>query len=94
MVSQVETISLKELMEDWGKPALLKLDIEGGEHDLFLNAPEFCAQIPVILAELHDSIVPGCEKLLLNISADRTVKRDTGEKLLSYDPSRLAEMLR
>lgn len=84
-MSEVETLSLKRLIAKWGNPAVLKLDIEGGEHEIFSNAPELCVQIPVILAELHDSIVPGCEKLFRGLSADRTVKRDAREKLLSYD---------
>ena len=91
LVAEVETISLRQVVECWGNPAVLKLDVEGGEYDIFANARELCNEIPVILVELHDGIVPGCGEALRALSGRRKMERDAGEKVLSYDERLLAD---
>jgi FkbM family methyltransferase len=41
------------------QPFLLKIDIEGGEKDLFSHSREWVQQFPIIIIELHDWMLPG-----------------------------------
>ncbi len=82
---EVETISLGEILERHpGRPiGLLKLDIEGAEKALFDQASAELSRIPIVLAELHDRIVEGCEESFRRFSKGRTVKKFSGEKYAS-----------
>lgn len=40
-------------------PFLVKIDIEGGEHELFAGNTEWVALTPLIIIELHDWMLPG-----------------------------------
>jgi len=61
----------------------LKLDIEGGEFELFRESSEVLRKIPSILVELHDDIVPGCTAEFEKFSSSRQVIQTDGEKWLS-----------
>lgn len=41
---------------------LVKLDVEGAEREILVNAGGWIAQSQVLIAELHDRFVPGCSK--------------------------------
>lgn len=43
---------------------LLKLDVEGAECELFTNPGDWLKQTRIIVAELHDRIIPGCSEAL------------------------------
>lgn len=62
---------------------ILKLDIEGGEKDLFDRDREALAEIPAIIAELHDRILDGCSAAFFGFSANRWVIDNGGEKYIS-----------
>ena len=47
------------LMVYGGTPYLLKIDIEGGEDDIFKTAGETIGRFPIIAMELHDWLFPG-----------------------------------
>jgi len=66
---------------------VLKLDIEGGELDLFLNDAETLGEVKIIVAELHDRIADGCTKAFNDFSNRRLVFRDNGEKYFSIKQS-------
>jgi Methyltransferase FkbM domain len=40
-------------------PLILKVDIEGGEKELFSGECNWLEQIPVVIIELHDWMLPG-----------------------------------
>jgi len=44
----------------------LKIDIEGAEHELFLNPNTWLSRINVLAIEIHDSMRPGCKSLIYN----------------------------
>lgn len=80
-------LSLCEVRKRFGNPpiGLLKLDIEGAEHAL-LTTPESrnaLRAIPVVAAELHDRIVPGCHAAFTDCFADRDLRHFGPEKLMS-----------
>jgi FkbM family methyltransferase len=62
---------------------LLKLDIEGAEHDLMKGHPDWLGTTRVIFAELHERIVPGCEAVFAAATTNRNNSADRGEKILS-----------
>lgn len=80
---QVPTTSLSSLVASYGTIDLLKIDIEGGEYAVFRGDAATLQDIPLIFAELHDRIVPGCTDAFLNIPGDRKMVNLGGEKLLS-----------
>ena len=55
-IEEIDSVSIKEIIEDY-KIFILKLDIEGAEHDILKNCHQELAGIPVIIIELHDRIV-------------------------------------
>ena len=74
---------LKDLLGQYEKIGLLKLDIEGGEYDLLKNDIKTLKKIPVVFAELHDRIISGCEEMYFKFSKNRILIKDRGEKYLS-----------
>jgi FkbM family methyltransferase len=50
---------IDEQIEHGGTPFIVKIDIEGGEADLFRVSTNWLAVVPVLIIELHDWILPG-----------------------------------
>ena len=67
-------------IEDIG---ILKLDIEGGEYELFKEDSKTLKKIPIIFVELHERIVRGTEKAFYNFSSNRLTIKNKGEKYIS-----------
>jgi FkbM family methyltransferase len=54
VITKVPAITLRELLDEYGEIDLLKVDIEGGEYAVFMNAEEKCFQsINNIVVECH-----------------------------------------
>jgi FkbM family methyltransferase len=85
---QVGITTVPDLMQRFEASGidLLKLDIEGTEHDLLKGSPPWLDATRVIFAELHERIVPGCEAIFAAATAGRSNSRDSGEKILSIRP--------
>lgn len=80
----VEVLSLSELMAAHGaaRVDLLKLDIEGGEYELFETAPEWIDRCEVMIVELHEKIRPGVEDLYTQVTRGRReISRDAEKRL-------------
>lgn len=60
---------------------LLKMDIEGGEREIFLHADEWIANVRHIVAELHDRIIPGCTDAFEEAIVDFPHRHRYGEKI-------------
>jgi FkbM family methyltransferase len=60
----VSALSISTLAERAGVPGfdLVKLDVEGAEREILVNAGAWIARSQVLIAELHDRFVPGCSK--------------------------------
>jgi FkbM family methyltransferase len=60
---EVKVVSVPQILEDFppGKysPLILKIDIEGGEKELFSRDVGWLEQIPLLIIELHDWMLPG-----------------------------------
>jgi len=82
-IANVKAYTISDLVTDFSKLGLLKLDIEGGELDLLRYDNENLRLIPIVFAELHDHISPGCVEQFLDYSKPRILIKDKGEKYLS-----------
>ncbi|MDJ0922069.1 MAG: FkbM family methyltransferase [Henriciella sp.] len=87
-LEEVSLISVAEVRERFdNRPiGLIKLDIEGGEYELFKNPDDHLRNIPVVFVELHDRIVEGCSRVFSDFSRDRLNYKSDGEKHLSLLP--------
>ena len=60
----IDLISINEILAEYSDdtgyaPFILKIDIEGGEADLFEKNIEWIDKFPIIIIELHDWCLPG-----------------------------------
>ncbi len=86
-IRQVRAVTLSELGIDLTKVGLLKLDIEGGERDLFMNDADNLRKLSVVFVELHDRIVAGCTESFNEFSRGRRVEVSSGGKYFSIKQS-------
>jgi len=60
---EVATVSVSQILADYPLdayvPAILKIDIEGGEDDLFSRDVDWLERMAVVIIELHDWLLPG-----------------------------------
>lgn len=85
-VKSLETVkgfTLSDLGVGRDNVGVIKLDIEGGEMELLSLDDKHLSQIPVVLAELHDEIIPGCTEMFFRFSSQRQLVQPPGEKWLS-----------
>lgn len=84
LLSSVKCITIQKIKEIYSKDiGILKLDIEGGEKDIFDSNSIDLKQIKIIFVEIHDYIVKGTFKSFKTFSSDRLVFNFGGEKYLS-----------
>ena len=85
VLAEVPAVTIDRLLELNDKAAIdvLKLDIEGGEHQLLLRGEEWVDKIEAICIELHDRIVPGCTQAYEAATNGRNNSKLPGEKYLS-----------
>ncbi len=85
-LQEVAVTTVPDLMKRFEASGIdiLKLDIEGAEHDLLMAQPPWLQSTRVVFAELHERIVLGCEAVFAAATADRKNSADDrGEKILS-----------
>lgn len=79
----VNSVTLESLGVPLSEVGILKLDIEGGEFDLFTHSSDQLDLIDAVFVELHDRIVAGCSELFFRFSKERQLIKGDGEKYLS-----------
>ena len=69
----IKTISINKIMEKyhWRHIDVLKLDIEGGEKDIFSCELDWLKATRQIIIELHDYKTSGCSQTLINSLCNR-----------------------
>ncbi len=84
VLETVPIVGIGELIETYGEGHALiaKIDIEGAEAALF-RAPAWLDRVGVLMVELHERFVPGCEDLFWEANADRFVFKPQNEKYVS-----------
>lgn len=83
LMETVPAFRLLDIIPDLQRVGAIKLDIEGGEVELFRLDLESMRQIKVWVVELHDRIVGGATEAFLAASAGREVRKLGGEKYFS-----------
>ena len=67
--STIDGIGVEDLIEEFGPIDLLKIDIEGGEVDLFTRSgTDWLGKVGTLAVELHDRMRPGCRAALMSAS--------------------------
>jgi FkbM family methyltransferase len=85
-LAPVATLRVDDVLKQSGRTwiELLKLDIEGGEYAVFSAETGWLASTRVVIAELHDRIVPGCSDVFQRANTGREVWQTPGaEKIIS-----------
>lgn len=84
-LEEVAAMSIEQIRQQYSEKlvGMIKLDVEGAEKQLFEDPNSSLQQIPIVFAELHDRIVPGCTDAFYNFSKNRWVIAAHGEKYLS-----------
>ncbi len=85
VLHEINSVTVPELLQRFGKTAIdiLKLDIEGGEHELLKDRPDWLDKVELICIELHDRIVDGCTQVYEAAVASRRQIATNGEKRIS-----------
>ena len=82
----VSTITIDELLEAEGVSEIdiLKMDIEGGEKEVFQEAGNWVRHTNIIVVELHDRICMGCDRAFYFATKDYDRFERHGEKMTAY----------
>ena len=60
--NNIEMVTIKTILEDYPDdkffPFIVKIDIEGGEENLFSMNTDWIKKIPMVIIELHDWLLP------------------------------------
>jgi hypothetical protein len=61
VIGYVETMTVADIVSAYPEntPFMFKVDIEGGETELFASDTEAISQFPVVVTELHERMFPG-----------------------------------
>lgn len=100
VVAEVDTETVQGLLERWGDggvPVVAKIDIEGGEADLFSGNCSWMDRFPCIVIELHDWMLPGqgtSRNFLKQVAARELDFVHRGENIFLFNPKLTAELLR
>jgi FkbM family methyltransferase len=84
---KVPVISLERILQEYGSERIMicKMDIEGAEHKL-LKQGDWLEKVDILMIELHERIVAGCEKAFEEANRGRFVHPSGGEKMISVGP--------
>lgn len=89
----VPAYTIPTLLARWGegsRPWLAKIDIEGGERELFASGAEWMDQFPILIVEPHDWLLPGTGTVQPLLQALAARQRDfliRGESIVSVTRS-------
>lgn len=79
---EVKTISITDIQNEYGPVNLIKMDIEGAEKEILENDKSL-KDIKVLIVELHERIIAGCNDAFFNFNKERTIIKGDGEKYIS-----------
>lgn len=82
----VECVTIPEFMRQRGleKIDILKMDIEGGEKEIFEHPEGWIDQVELLVVELHDRICPGCTAAFENAVSGFEHRHSDGEKVVVW----------
>jgi hypothetical protein len=83
----VECVTVSGICERYGlgEIGFLKMDIEGAEKEVLEHAEGWIGKVRILAVELHDRIVPGCEKAFESATAGRFARFEKrGDKSFAF----------
>jgi FkbM family methyltransferase len=85
-LGRISGITVKSLMElhKTDQVDILKIDIEGGEIEIFENAEQWIKNVSVIIAELHDKFRVGCARAFYRATGDFEHEVHRGEHVFMF----------
>lgn len=91
-IEKVDTVCIDDILEKHGfdRIMILKMDIEGAELEL-LERSNWLEKTDVLMIELHEKIVAGCERAFQIANESRLVHKTEGEKFISIAPTVLGQ---
>jgi len=83
-VDNVDTVTFDGILREYGFERIMicKMDVEGAEYEL-LRRSDWLEETDVLMIELHERIVPGCEHAFAEANESRFVYSSGSEKLVS-----------
>jgi FkbM family methyltransferase len=95
--SSIPAYTVQDILQGngWEHVDVLKLDIEGAEHEVFAaNSAAWIDRVSVIMVELHEELSPGCGRALFSALGDRDYSVSVcGEHLVIVLKPSVAERL-
>ena len=84
--SKIRCISMFSILQKYNIDFIdiLKIDIEGSEKRVLENSIDWIDKVNVIVIELHDRIIPGCEKAFYEATKGFEMFEKNGEKIIAY----------
>jgi FkbM family methyltransferase len=85
---EIEMLTVSQILKQYFNttPFLIKIDIEGFEHELFMGDNSWVEKFPILIIELHDFCFPGKSKSQNFLRTISTLNRDfvyIGENVFS-----------
>ena len=80
---RVQAVTLREIMRTYSLNSIdiLKVDIEGGEREVFAEGPELLEKVNVLAVECHDKWVPGCSRSVMEATRNFAFEWMQGETM-------------
>ena len=66
----------------WDHIDILKIDIEGSEKEVFEASKTWIDKVTVVMAEVHDSLKPGCNQAFMEATRGFQVPVIKGETIV------------
>jgi len=87
-IGTVPTVTVEDILahERADRLFLLKLDVEGAEAELFAGSRGWIDRTDIVIAELHEALVPGAGAAFAAATRGRTNTMLPGEKVMSARP--------
>jgi FkbM family methyltransferase len=89
---EVPAVTIPQILEEYGEPAyypfMVKIDIEGGEKDLFEGDTSWVERTAIVVVELHDWLLPRQGTAIPFLRCVSALDRDfvlNGENVFSID---------
>jgi len=84
IIEEVNTITLVDIKNKFNLSInILKLDIEGGEKDIFENSKKEVNEIDAVIVELHDRITKNCSSSFKEACGDKIISKLGSEKFIA-----------
>lgn len=80
----IKAFTLDTLMKEMNVDILdvLKIDVEGSEREIFRHSSAWIGRVRIIMAELHDDLIPGCGDAFTTATKNFEAMRGRGETII------------